>query len=66
MAMLTMGEGWNCWLQGHVEREGMSGEQGLHGITWEPCLSMLPVCICVQLSTVGWAPLAEGITTNDS
>jgi len=26
---------------------GTSGEQGLHGITWEPCLSMLLVCICV-------------------
>jgi hypothetical protein len=24
-----------------------SGEQGLHGITWEPCLSMLLVRICV-------------------
>jgi len=24
------------------------GNRGLHGITWEPCLSMLPsVCICV-------------------
>jgi hypothetical protein len=38
---------------------GTSGEQGLHGITWEPCLSKLPsVYLCIAF-TIGWTPLAR-------
>jgi hypothetical protein len=45
--ILALGGGGMVGYKAMCNERDTSGEQGLHGITWEPCLSMLLVRICV-------------------
>lgn len=65
MAMLTIGEGWNSWLQGHVQREGHKGGTGVARDNMG-AMSLHVACVFVYSFHYWLDSSGKGITTKNS